>query len=128
MLNHHQRNDDQIHRLRKSFPVISIKHLLVTILSFHRLILIIIHHPKRIIAVVIHVQNYFNISMQIPLERIRLSMDHGVSDEVRSSRTFSIKKLYFSFFIFLVVYCDYTASGRPMKFIENYIRNNVLPL
>ncbi|XP_074637843.1 putative cysteine desulfurase [Acropora palmata] len=26
-----------------------------------------------------------------------------------------------------VIYCDYTASGRPLKFIENYIRNYVYP-
>ncbi|XP_022083249.1 uncharacterized protein LOC110975241 [Acanthaster planci] len=27
-----------------------------------------------------------------------------------------------------VVYCDYTASGRPLKFIEDYITNHVHPL
>ncbi|XP_033624514.1 uncharacterized protein LOC117287960 [Asterias rubens] len=27
-----------------------------------------------------------------------------------------------------VVYCDYTASGRPVKFIEDYITNHVHPL
>ncbi len=27
-----------------------------------------------------------------------------------------------------VVYCDYTASGRPVKFIEDYISNHVHPL
>ncbi|CAF1437084.1 unnamed protein product [Rotaria sordida] len=27
-----------------------------------------------------------------------------------------------------MVYCDYTASGRPLEFIEKYIRTHVLPL
>ncbi len=27
-----------------------------------------------------------------------------------------------------MIYCDYTASGRPVQFIENYIKTNVLPL
>ncbi|CAF2071588.1 unnamed protein product [Rotaria magnacalcarata] len=27
-----------------------------------------------------------------------------------------------------MVYCDYTASGRPLEFIENYLRSYVLPL
>ncbi|CAF1304467.1 unnamed protein product [Adineta ricciae] len=27
-----------------------------------------------------------------------------------------------------MIYCDYTASGRPLHFIENYIKNSVLPL
>ncbi|XP_038079043.1 probable cysteine desulfurase [Patiria miniata] len=27
-----------------------------------------------------------------------------------------------------VIYCDYTASGRPLKFIEDYITNHVHPL
>ena len=31
-------------------------------------------------------------------------------------------------FSFKVLYCDYTASGRPLQFIENYIRTHVLPL
>ncbi|KAM7426256.1 hypothetical protein ABFA07_022429 [Porites harrisoni] len=26
-----------------------------------------------------------------------------------------------------VIYCDYTASGKPLRFIENYIRDYVLP-
>ncbi|CAF3345142.1 unnamed protein product [Rotaria socialis] len=27
-----------------------------------------------------------------------------------------------------MIYCDYTASGRPLEFIEDYLRNYVLPL
>ena len=26
------------------------------------------------------------------------------------------------------VYCDYTASGKPLKFIENYLEQKVMPL
>lgn len=32
------------------------------------------------------------------------------------------------YFYFAVIYCDYTASGRPLEFIENYIRTHVLCL
>ena len=32
------------------------------------------------------------------------------------------------FFLLQVIYCDYTASGRPLHFIESFIRNHVLPL
>ena len=42
--------------------------------------------------------------------------------------------MIFKFFIsikllfnFSVVYCDYIASGRSLEFIEEYIRNEVLP-
>ena len=31
-------------------------------------------------------------------------------------------------FLFTVIYCDYTASGRPLQFIENFIKSHVLPL
>ena len=30
-------------------------------------------------------------------------------------------------FLFLVIYADYTASGRGLKFITQYMMDNVLP-
>jgi hypothetical protein len=47
---------------------------------------------------------------------------------LRRSMLFKFVYIIFNNFFFEVIYCDYTASGRPLQFIENYIRTYVLPL
>ncbi len=52
-------------------------------------------------------------------------MDHSALGKVRIN-CFLFGKKNFVIFLLQVYYADYTASGRPISFIEKFIEENVL--
>ncbi|XP_006812056.1 uncharacterized protein LOC100375561 [Saccoglossus kowalevskii] len=62
--------------------------------------------------------DYYNVVSEERLRFLQYIEQNVVGGEARFNGPFGERQ---------VVYCDYTASGRPLKFIEDYIQKNVLP-